>query len=333
VRTTFRVRWLAHFASVVLPLVVVLAWPGVAVAEPYPTRPIKIVVVQGPGTTSDTLARIVGPKLSELWDQPVVIDARTGAAGTIGAAMVAKAAADGYTLLLASSSNLSLAAVQVKDLSYDPVTDFAPIGRIASIPWALAVNEKLSAKTIPELVALARANPGRLTGGSSGVGSMASFGLQMFSTTAGIDILNVPYRTAAASILGVVAGEVDMVFTDLDLVASQAKAGTLRLVAAAGNKRLPSVSDLPTMAEQGISGFALEPWYGLAAPAGTSPDVLAKLTRGLREVLRMPEVRQRILDLGYDPIDDTPAEFAAVIRADIEKFSAAAKRSLDNNHR
>jgi len=326
-RATFAAFRVACIARVVLPLVALLAMPGIALAETYPSRPIKVVVVQGPGTTSDTLARMVGPKLAELWDQPVVIETHVGAAGTIGAAMVARAVPDGYTLLLASSSNLSLAAVQVRDLPYDPVKDFAPIGRIAGIPWVLAVNAKLSAKTIPELVAFARANPGRLTGGSTGVGSMAAFGLQMFSTSAGIDILNVPYRTSAASILGVVAGEVDMVFTDLDLVAPQAKAGALRLLAAAGNRRITSLPDLPTMAQQGIPGLALEPWYGLAAPAGTPADVLAKVTRGLREVLGMPDVRQRILDLGYVPIDDTPAEFAAAIRADIEKFSAAARRA------
>jgi tripartite-type tricarboxylate transporter receptor subunit TctC len=329
----FAARWLIPVARFVLPLAAALALPGLTLAQPYPNRAVKIIVAQGPGTTSDILARMLAPKLSELWDQPVVIDTHAGAAGTIGAAVVARATADGYTLLLASSSNLSLAAVQVKDLPYDPVSDFAPIGRIASIPWALAVNAKLPAKTIPELVAFARAHPGRLTGGSTGVGSMAAFGLEMLTTTAGIEILNVPYRTAGASILGVVAGEVDMIFTDLELVAPQAKAGTLRLLAAAGKKRLPSVPNLPTMAEQGISGFALEPWYGVAAPAGTPADVLAKLTRGLRDVLRMPEMRQRILDLGYVPIEDTPAEFAAVIRSDIEKFSAAGKRSRGDTTR
>ena len=296
-----------------------------ALADTFPSRPIKIIVGQGTGTTSDIIARLVGTKLAELLDQPVVIEGHSGAAGTIAAAMVAKSPADGFTLLLASSSNLAMATVSMEGLQYDPIKDFAPIGRIARIPWALGANPKLPAKTVSELIAYARTNPGRVTGASTGPGSAASFGIETLNRKAGIDILNVPYRTAAAQIQALLAGEVDLLFTDLSLFAPHVKAGTMRLLAAAGTKRLRAFPDLPTMAEQGIAEIALEPWYGLAAPAGTPPEILAKLSDGLASALRAPDVRNRMLDAGYELIEESPADFAAAINADIARFAAAAK--------
>ena len=299
------------------------AWLTPALADSFPSRPIRIIVGQGTATTSDILARLVAPKLAELLDQPVVIEGHSGAAGTIAATMVAKAPADGYTLLLASSANLAMATVSVQALPYDPIKDFAPIGRIARIPWALGANVKLPAKSVPELIAYAKSHPGRLTGGSTGPGSAAAFGLETLNRKAGIDILNVSYRGSGASIQAVLAGEVDMLFTDLALLAPHVKSGTLRLLAAAGSKRLRAFPEVPTMGEQGVSEVMLEPWYGLAAPAETPAPVLAKLSEALGKALRS-EVKDRIVDLGYDPFDETPADFAAAISGDIARFSAAA---------
>jgi len=299
-----------------------------ALADAFPSRPVKIIVGQGAGTTSDILARLVATKLGASWSEPVVIEGHAGAAGTVAATLVAKAAPDGHMLLLASSTNLGVAALSVERVQYDPIRDFAPIGRIARVPWALGVNAKIPVKTLPELIAYAKANPGRLTGGSTGPGSAASFGIDTLSRKAGIDILNVPYRASALAIQAVVAGEVDMIFTDLALLEPHVKAGTIRLLAAASAKRLRDYPNLPTLAEHGIGGIVIEPWNGLVAPAGTPPAVLSALSDALTRALRSGDIRAQILGFGYEPIEETPAEFAAAIAADIARFSGS-DRSAD----
>jgi tripartite-type tricarboxylate transporter receptor subunit TctC len=306
-----------------LAFAVVLALAAAAAcAEEFPSRPVKIIVGQGTATTSDILARLVGARLSEQWGQPVVIEPRSGAAGTIAAASIATAPADGYTLLLASSSNLAMAAGTERAIPYDPIKDFAPIGRIARVPWALGANPKLPVKSIAELIAYCKAHPGRVTAGSTGPGSAASFGVETLKRAAGIDILNVPYRSSAASIHALLTGEVDMLYTDLQLLAPHVRAGKVRLLAAAVSKRLRDYPDLPTMAEQGMPSIVIEPWYGVVAPAGTPPEILARLSASLREALATPEVRGHILASGYEPIDETPAEFGAAIAADVARFTA-----------
>ena len=294
-----------------------------ALGQSFPTRPVKIIVGQGPGTTSDILARLIAPKLGERWSSSVAIENHSGAAGTIAATMVAKAAPDGHTLLLASSANLGMAAIAVEGLQYDPIRDFAPIARIARVPWALGVSARLPVKSVAELIAYSKAHPGRLTGASTGPGSAAWFGIEMLNRRTGSDILNVPYRAAATQVRALIGGEVDMVFTDLVLIAPHVSAGTIKILAAAGSKRLRAFPDIPTMGEQGVGGIVLEPWYGLAAPAGTPPGIVGKLSEALTEVLRTDEVRRQILAFGYEAIDETPADFAAAISADIARFSAA----------
>jgi tripartite-type tricarboxylate transporter receptor subunit TctC len=306
-------------------LIVSLVGPCVMAvhAQTYPSRTVKIIAGQGPGTTSDILARLVAAKLTDLWNQPVIVEGHSGAAGTIAAGMVAKAPADGYMLLLASSSNLVLSTLAVDKLQYDPVEDFAPIGRIARIPWALCANPKLPAKNVAEVIAYAKSNPGRLTAGSTGPGSGAAYGIDALARKAGIAILNVPYRQVAAVTQAAVAGEVDLVMTDLALLEPHVKAGTLRLLAAVGVKRLRGFPDVPTLAEQGFAEIELDPWYGIVAPATTPPAVLSRLSAGLTKALRSSDIRDQVLAFGYDPIDETPAEFAAAIAADIARFSGA----------
>jgi tripartite-type tricarboxylate transporter receptor subunit TctC len=301
--------------------------PGDAVAEPYPSRPIKIVVAQAPGAQNDVLARLLGDRLTELWKEPAVVENHGGAGGTIGADLVARAPADGYTVLIGGLNNLAVAAALVKDLRYDPIRDFAPVGGMARVPYALAVNRSVPATTLAELIAYARARPGRLTYGSGGNGSMSSLGAELLKSMAGLDIVHVPYRGSAPSIKALVSGEIDMMFADLSLLAPHAKAGTLRLIAAAGAKRASAAPELPTVAEQGVPAFAIEPWYGVVAPAGTPPDVLAKLAEGLHETVRTPKIAQRLEQLGYEPMLDTPAQFGALIRAETEKYAALIKRA------
>ncbi|HEX8009627.1 MAG TPA: tripartite tricarboxylate transporter substrate binding protein [Casimicrobiaceae bacterium] len=296
-------------------------------AEPYPSKPVKLIVPQPPGGQSDVLGRMLGDRLAELWKEPVVVENHGGAGGTIGADLAAKAPADGYTVLVGGLNNLAVAPALVKDLRYDPIRDFAPVGGMARVPYALAVNRNVPATTLAELIAYARAHPGRLTYGSGGNGSMSSLGAELLKSMAGVDIVHVPYRGSAPSIKALVSGEIDMMFADRSLLAPHAKAGTLRLIAAAGAARASAAPELPTVAEQGWPGFAIEPWYGVVVPAGTPSEVVAKLAEGLHEILRTPEVRQRLEQLGYEPMADTPERFGALIRSETEKYAALIKRA------
>ncbi len=300
--------------------------PQLGMSQPLPAKPIRIVVGQTPGGQSDLLARLVGQHLARLLEQPVVIENRAGAGGTIGAELVAQAPADGSTLLFAGSSNLVLAmALAGPTLRYDSVTDFAPVGRVAHVPLGLFVSPGAGASTLDELIRTARARPGALTYGSVGSGAMTRLAVELLKSSAGIDILEVPYKGSAPALGDLLAGRIDMMFFDIALVAPHVRAGTVRLIAAAGSRRAASAPEVPTIAELGVAGFAVEPWYGLVAPSRTPADVLERLRSALDGVRRLPEFRQRLQELGYDPINDTPAEFAADMAADIRKYSVVVR--------
>jgi tripartite-type tricarboxylate transporter receptor subunit TctC len=300
---------------------------GDAFGEAYPSKAIKLIVPQPPGAQNDVLGRMLGERLAELWNEPAIVENHGGAGGTIGADLVAKAVADGYTVLIGGLNNLAVATALVNDLHYDPIRDFAPVGGLARVPYALAVNRNVPATTLGELIDYARAHPGRLTYGSGGSGSISSLGAELLKAMAGVDIVHVPYRGSAPSIKALVSGEVDIMFADLSLLAPHAKAGTLRLIAAAGTRRASAAPELPTVAEQGLPGFAIEPWYGVVVPAGTPPDIVTKLAAGLHEVVSTPEVGHRFAQLGYEPMVDTPEQFGALIRSEIGKYAALIKRA------
>jgi len=314
------------FPTIVLAVALALVPAAVAQSQPFPARPIKLVIPQPSGGHSDVIGRILGPKLAEILQQPVVIDNRSGAGGTIGAELVARAPRDGYTLLLGGSNNLSIAATMT-EARYDPVRDFAPIGGVAVVPYALAVRTGVPATTLGELLAYARAHPGRLNYGSSGVGSTSSLTVEWIKSATGVNIVHVPYRVTAQAILALLSAEIDVVATDLSQLTPHAKAGTLRILAVAGDKRIAAAPEIPTVAEQGIPGFAIDAWYGIVAPAGTPPDIVAKLAGALREALQSPEVQQRFDELGYETIVDTPAQFGAFIRADVERYAKVIRRA------
>ena len=295
--------------------------------QPYPSRPIRIIVGQQPGVPSDILARLVAEKLADLWKEPVVVENQPGASGMIGAELVAKGPADGYTLLMASHSNLVLAKATAANLRYDPLSDFAPIGRIAYVPFVLAVHQKVPARTIPELVAFARRHPGQLTYATAGSGTMSQLAIELLKAAAGIDLLAVHYKGAGSAVHDVIAGRVDMVLADHAVVAPHVSSGALRLLASSGTRRAAAAPDVPTFAEQGIDGYAVSTWYGMVAPAKTPADILAKLAGALSEIRKLREVRERLDQLGYDPIDDSPAQFRLVIGSEIEKYSALVRRA------
>ena len=295
-------------------------------AQRYPSQAIRLVAPQAPGGQADVIARVIGQKLGELVQQPIVIVNHGGAGGTVGAEMVAKAPADGYTLLLGGSNNLALAVALRPDLPYDPLRSFVAIRAVARVAYGLAVNPKLPVSTVAELVTYARANPGRLNFGSSGTGSTSNLGAEMLKSAAAVDIVHIPYNGSAPAVAALIAGQIDMMFADLSLLLPHARAGALRLVAAAGARRAAAAPDLPTVAEQGVPGFDLDAWYGIVAPAGTPGEATVTLRDALSAALRAPEFRQRLERLGYDPIDDATG-LDVTIRSDIEKYSALVKRA------
>ena len=301
------------------------AWPRDAVAQSYPSRPVRIIVPQTPGTPADNIARALGERLQEHWRESVVIEAKPGAGGTIAAEFVAKGPADGYTLLLANSSNMTIAPALDQPLRYDPVADFAPIGRLIHVPFIAVVNSAVPVKSMPELVAHARAHPHRLTYLSFGEGTVTHMAFESLKAAAGIDIVEVPYKTYAQAIPDLITGRVDLCLCDLVAMRPHIDAGTLRVLGVIGERRLEALPEVPTVTEQGVPGFALTMWYGIVAPSGIPPAVRASLIDAVDRARRTPAMAQRIESLGFQPILDDPTQFAATVRSEIEKYTAIAR--------
>jgi tripartite-type tricarboxylate transporter receptor subunit TctC len=317
----------ARVAAILLAALAALgayAAPATA-AETYPSAPIRIVAGTAPGGQSDRLARLVAQHLGEILGQPITVENRAGADGMIAAEAVAQAAPDGYTLLVAGQSALVLVVALGRNARYDPVADFAPIGRVARVPLVLAASANLPVKTLPELVALARARPGELSYGTSGM--VAQFAGRLLQAGARIDLLEIPYKSVPMGLQDLLAGRIDLMFFDLSLVAAHAKSGQLRLLAAAGSHRAAAAPELPTLLELGASNAAVEPWFGMVVPKATPPDVLVRLRGAFGEMRRLPEVRRQLEQFGYEPIDDSYERFAADMLADIARSSAIARES------
>lgn len=296
-------------------------------AQSYPSRPVRIITGQQPGTPSDVIARLFGENLSKLSGQAVVIENHPGAGGTIGAELAAKAAADGYTLLVAGHSNLVLAMAAGVDRRYDAMEDFAPIGRIASVPFALAVNRKVPVNSVQDLVVYARAHPGQLTYATNGKATMSQLGIDLLRSATGIKMLAVPYSGAGTALADVVAGRVDMMFTDYAVLAPHVASGALRVLGSGGELRAAAALDVPTIAEQGFDGFAVNTWYGLVAPIGIPSDTLARLAGLVAEIRRLPDMRRSLERLGYEPLDDSPTQFGVTLRSEIEKYSEVLRKA------
>ena len=273
----------------------------VANAQVYPTRPIHIVVAE-PGTQSDAMGRAIVPALMRILGQPVVIDNQGGAGGTIAAQRVAQARGDGYTLLIGGVNNVVLATLVRAKLSYAPATDLLPLGGIARVPYGIAITRTIPAEDLTEFFKYARAHPGELSFGSSGTGSSSQLAIELLKARLGLDMLHVPYRGTTSALPDLIGGRIQVMASDLSLLLPQAKAGRIRLVAVTGPHRAEASPDTPTVAEQGVTGYAIEPWYGLFAPAGIPRDVEDALSRALAEALRSDEVRRQLLAQGYEPL-------------------------------
>src|SRR5574338_349389 len=297
------------------------SFAGPLAAQNFPSRPFRMVVPFAPGGPNDTLGRLVGQKLTERWGQPVVVENRGGAGGTVGLAAAAKLPGDGYQLAMGGSSNMAVAPSLYKKLPYDSIRDFTPIALVAHVPYALGVNPVVPAKTVKELIALAGKKPGTLSYASSGTGSMSSLCAELFKSMSNTDMLHVPYKGTMPALTEVMSGQVDMMLADLALIERFAEAGKLRIIAVTGSRRSPAAPDVPTVSESGLKGYVIEPWFGVVAPAGVPQDIVGRLNTAIVESLKAPDVAQRLASFGYEPIGGSGADFARTIKADIAKYA------------
>lgn len=288
--------------------------------QSYPTKTIRLIVPFAPGGPNDFLGRLVGQKVTEQIGHTVVVENRGGAGGTVGMDAAAKSAGDGYTLAMGGTSNMAVAPSLYRKLPYDPVKDFTAIINVAHVPYALAVNPTVPAKTVKEVIALAARKPGDLSYGSSGTGSVSSLAAELLNAMSKVSIVHVPYKGTAPALTDVVAGQIDMMFADLAVIQPHATAGKLRVIAVTGAKRLSSAPNLPTIAESGLPGYDVSPWFGVVAPAGVPRDIVTKLNTIIGAGLKSQDVLQRLNTLGYEPIGGTPEQFAATIKSDIAKY-------------
>ena len=318
-----RARRAALFGGIAVLLV--LAVP--ANAADYPSRPVMLVVAFPPGGPSDVLARIVGKKMEELLGAPFVIENRPGAGGNIAADFVAHATADGYTLLMGNNSILATNESLYKKITYSPQKDFMPIALIGTQANILVVNPAVPAHSLKELIALCRAQPGKINFASSGYGAAAHLAGELFKAEAHVDIVHVPYKGAAPALQDVVAGHDQMMFATAASVIGHIKAGQVKALAVTTLKRTAVLPDVPTMDEAGLKGFDASTWHGLVAPTGTPPEIVAKLHDAAVKALQDPGVQVSLGRLGVDIVGDTPEQFKAYIAAEIPKWTAIVKAS------
>ena len=310
-----------------------LAVAGVALAcalpahadQAYPARPIRIVVPYPPGGFNDTLGRTLAAKLQEAWGQPALVENKPGGNTLIGTDAVAKAAPDGYTLLVVAFP-FAVTPSLIRNMPYDTVRDFAPIALCAQSPNILVVNPQvLPVKSVGELIAAAKSKPGGLSYASTGNGSSNHISMELFESLAGVRLLHVPYKGSAPAVVDMLGGQVQVMFDNAPNVMPQVRAGKLRALAQSGARRSPVAPDLPTVAEAGVPGYEVTVWFGLVAPAGTPRDVVARLNAEVLKILAMPDVRERFLAQGVEPLGSTPDEFAAHIRAQMDKWAKVVK--------
>jgi tripartite-type tricarboxylate transporter receptor subunit TctC len=318
-----RARQAALFGSIAA----LLALAGPAQAASYPEHPVTLVVAFTPGGPSDVLARIVGKKMEELLGVPFVIENKPGAGGNIAADFVAHAAPDGYTLLMGNNSILATNESLYKTLTYAPEKDFLPITLIGTQANILVVNPSVPVHSLGELIELCKAQPGKINFASSGFGAAAHLAGELFKAEAHVNIVHVPYKGAAPALQDVIAGHDQMMFATAASVVGFIKGGKVRALAVTTLKRTALLPDLPTMDEAGLKGFEASTWHGLVAPAGTPPEIIAKLHDAAVKALHDPGVRQSLGRLGVDIVGDTPKEFAAYIAAEIPKWTAIVKAS------
>jgi len=298
---------------------------GVAAAQPYPSRPVRIVVGFQAGGGTDIAARVIAQKLADALGVTFIVDNRPGAAGNIGADIVAKANADGYTILMANST-IAIPSLSVK-LPFNVKNDFAPVSNIALGPSVLLVNPSLPVTDVKGLVALAKAKPRTLIYGSGGLGNVTHLAMELLVSMTGIEMTHIPYKGAAPSVVGLLSGEVQLLFAGIPGVLAQISAGKVRALGVSISQRSPALPNVPTIAEAGLPGYYAASWYGLMVPAGTPNSTIDILAKQIGTIMRVPEVKEKMLAQGFEPVGDTPAQFGKFISEEILRWEQVVKRA------
>jgi tripartite-type tricarboxylate transporter receptor subunit TctC len=303
-----------------------LAFAGLAQAQAYPSKPIKIVVPFAVGGIADTFGRAIAAKLSESWGQPVVVENKGGAGGNIGADLVAKSPPDGYTLVMGNIGTHAINQYLMKSMPYDTMRDFVPIAHVLDADNLLVVHPSVPAKNVPELIAYAKSQPGKLSYASGGMGTTSHLAGEMFKSSAGVDLVHVPYKGNSPAITDVLGGQAQMIFATMPTVIQQAKAGKLRPIATLGGERNRTTPEIPAMIES-IPGYQVSNWIGLFAPAGTPPEIVARLNAEVQKVMRSPEIEKRLETEGAKFVPTTPQSFAAFQKAEADKWAEAIRKA------
>ncbi len=312
-------------AALLAPLLA-LALASTAAAQTFPSRPVRLLIPYPPGGSAELLARPIAKRLGEVWGQPVVLDFKAGAGGTIASDALAKSAPDGHALIMVLAAHAINATLYPK-LPYDTLKDFAPVTLAASLPLVLEVNPAVPARTASELIALARARPGSLNYASAGNGNTSHLIGELFKATAGIEMQHVPYKGSGPAVVALMGGEVQLMFDSLSSSLAQINAGKLRPLAVASRARSPALPNVPTIAESALPGFVVEGWYGFLAPAGTPKALVARISRDINDAMAHAETREKIVSLGYDVLGSTPEQFDAHIRAEVTRWAKVVKDS------
>ncbi|MEW6121470.1 MAG: tripartite tricarboxylate transporter substrate binding protein [Pseudomonadota bacterium] len=320
--SAFRARPTRRALLVLAALSLAVPMAG-ARAETYPSRPVKLVVPYPAGGTTDIIARLIATQLSEKLGQPFVVDNRAGASGAIGTSAVAKSAPDGYTLLMGTANTHGINSALQKSLPYDALKDFAPITVVASTPNVLVVNPSLPAQNLPELIALAKKEPGKLNYGSTSAGGSPHMSAELLKMMTGINITHVPYKGAAPMLTDLVGGHIPIGFDNLPSAMPFIESGKLRAIAVTTAKRWPGAPNIPTIAET-VPGYEVSGWFGILAPAGTPPAIVDLIQRTVADAVAKPEVRKQLEAVGAEPVANTPAAFAKQIEADVARWKTVA---------
>jgi tripartite-type tricarboxylate transporter receptor subunit TctC len=323
--STTLMTWIARTVAAALLAPIVAA--NIAAAQSFPVRPVRIVVPQAPGGASDALARIIGQRLGERWHQQVVVDNRTGAGGIIGTEIVAKSAPDGYTLLLAYDGTHAINASLYKSLPFNTLNDFSTVATLANVPFVMAINPALPAKSVSEFIAYAKANDGKVNYGSAGNGSANHLLGVMFSKGSGVNLVHVPYKGAAPALTDLIGGTIQAVFTSMPSVVGFVQSGRVRALAVTSARRSATLPSVPTIAEAAIPGFDVHPWFGLLAPARTPAAVVDRVNQDIAASIRTREVADAFAAQGAEPFITTPDAFHRILKRDIEKWAVVVKES------
>ena len=311
--------------GILLVFSVLLALPATAAAADFPSKPAKIIVAFPPGAATDIVGRILAQKLTEMWGQSVIVDNRAGASGTIGTDVVAKSPADGYTMLLGTLGNLAANPSLYRNLPFDMGRDFIPVSLVVMVNFVMVAHPALPVKTVKELIALAKAKPGELNYSSSGAGGLPHLAGELFKSMAGVNVLHISYKGSVPSFTDLLGGRISYSIDNLPLALPYIKSGRLRALAVVGPRRQPMLPDVPTMVEAGIPGYELTNWFGLMLPAGTPRDVVQRINADIAKVLKMPDVRERLLGMAAEPVGSTPEQFSVFLKSETEKWAKVIK--------